>query len=592
MKKIGLILILVIIASTLWGQQVQTISRANASKQQNAYDEKTIMTKQAERYAARRKFEQANTIYRELMEKYPDDWEIVEDLLNNLMRVSKYKETSRVLEEKKDIIPPYNYLRIKIPLLIRNGETKEAFKLGDKYMEDNKNNVNVYQDMSRIYSGSGQYEKSSEVLEEARKVTKDEYLFTLDLARSYQSQSENNLAAIEYLKHLERNKQYLHYVMNNLEGILNRDKNVIKTVKQFRESTENMEVIEAYALCLAYVGDFDPALKQYQILDENKLLNFAEELNKMGNYEVALKAFKQYETMVDEPDLQANVQISIAKIYIRQFKYQLAEDELMLVYNNKKLQTGKYRYRTQSAKLSRLLLADLAIRLDKPSQSVIDYLNEAAEYARNEMQRKDIEFKVIDYRIKSGDLDEAGKQLTKVLSDEEPGTDIYKKSVYYTWQIALMQQDALADSLLGELIINLSDSKLTSQALYLTQITSSLPKEYHEQLFEAWCLRDLYKNLEALDILTEIYDLSGDDEIQLLAAEWEEDFDNAGAISWWQKEFENPLLHEYADLQLMQHTESDSLKREYITDFLKENPQSIFAPGFRNEYNDINKGRY
>ncbi|MDP8221083.1 MAG: tetratricopeptide repeat protein [Candidatus Stygibacter frigidus] len=591
MKNIGLILILVI-ASTLWGQQVQTISRANADKQQDAYDEKTIMTKQAERYASRRKFEQANTIYRELMDKYPDDWEIVEDLLNNLMRVSKYEETNKILEEKKAIIPAYNYLRIKIPLLIRNGETKEAFKLGDKYMADNKNNVNVYQDMSRIYSGSGQYEKSSQVLEEARKVTKDDYLFTLDLARSYQSQSENNLAANEYLKHLERNKQYLHYVMNNLEGMLNRDKDVIKTVKQFRENSDNMEVIEAYALCLAYVKDFDLALEQYQLLDENKLLNFAEELDKMGNYDVALKAFKQYETRVDEPDLKADAQISIAQIYIRQHKYQLAEDELMLVYNNKKLQTGKYRYRTQSSKLSRLLLSDLAIRLDKSPKQVIDYLNEAAEYALNDMQRKEIEFRVIDYRIKSGDLETAGKQLAKVLADEESGTDIYKKSVYYTWQIALMQQDALADSLLGELIINLPDSKLTSQALYLTQITSSLPKEYHEQLFEAWRLRGLYKNLEALDILTDIYDLSGDDEIQLLAAEWEEDLDNAEAISWWQKEFENPFLGEYADLQLMQHTSSDSLKREYITDFLKENPQSIFAPKFRNEFNAINKGRY
>jgi len=591
MKKIGLILIL-ILASALWGQQVQGLSRANAGKQESAYDEKAIMTKQAERYAARRKFEQANTIYRELMEKYPEDWEIVEDLLNNLMRVSKYKETSKILEEKKDIIPPYNYLRIKIPLLIRDGETKEAFKLGDKYLANNKNTVNAYLDMSRIYSGSRQYEKSSEVLEEARKVTKNDYLFTLDLARSYQSQSEHNLAAREYLKHLERNKQYLHYVMNNLEGILNRDKNVIKTVKQFRDGTDNKEVTEAYALCLAYVGQFDEALKQYQELDENKLLNFAEELNKMGNYEVALKAYMQYEEIVDEPDLQANVQISIAEIYIRQHEYQLAEDELMLVYNNKKLKTSKYRYRTQSAKLARLLLADLSIRLDKPSKMVIDYLNEAAEYSLNEMQRKEIEFQMIDYRIKTGDLDVAGKQLAKVLSGEEPGTDIYKKSVYYTWQIALMQQDALADSLLGELIINLPDSKLTSQALYLTQIISSLPKEYHEQLFEAWRLRGLYKNEQALAILIDIDELSGDDEIQLLAAEWEEDSDNALAITWWQKDYENPLLGEYAELQLMEYTESDSLKREYITDFLKENPQSIFSPRFRNELTDINKGRY
>jgi len=73
---------------------------------------------------------------------------------------------------------------------------KKPSKLGDKYLADNKNKRECLSGYVRIYSGSRQYEKSSEVLEEARKVTKNDYLFTLDLARSYQSQSEHNLAAI------------------------------------------------------------------------------------------------------------------------------------------------------------------------------------------------------------------------------------------------------------------------------------------------------------------------------------------------------------------------------------------------------------
>ena len=594
MKNIKIIIVLILTTCffTLWGQQVQGLSRANANKPESVYNEKEIMKKQAERYSARRKYGQANTIYRELMEKYPEDWEIVEDLLTNLLRVSNFDETNIILKQKKDVLPQYNYLKLKIPLLIREGNTKEAFKIGDKYLEEYKNNVKVYQDMSRIYSGSRQYEKAAEVLEDARKVTKDEFLFTLDLARNYQNQSKNHKAAEEYLKHLERNKNYLHYVMNNLENMLNRDRTVIRTVKQVKENSDNMEVQEAYALCLAHLQEYEQALLQYQELDENKLLNFAEELNKMAKYEVALQAYQQYETRVDEPDLQAEAQIAKAKIYIHLQNYELAEQELMLVYDNEKLLKGKFRYRTQAAKISRLLLADLTIRLDRSPKMVIKYLTEAAQYARNDMQRKEIEFAVIDYRIKSGDLKTAGTQLAELLADEASGTEIYKQSIYYTWQIALMQQDALADSLLGELILNLPVSELTTQALYLTQIMSSLAKEYHEQLYAAWRLRGLYKNQEALDILTEIYDLSGNDEIQLLAAEWQQELDNTLSLDWWQKEFENELLAEYTDLQIMQQAASDSLKQEYITDFLKENPQSIFAPRFRNELSEINEGRF
>ncbi len=581
MKKIILLIVLLLVMQ-LWSQVTPRLSKSPGSAPAGAYDEKEIMKKQAERYTAQRKYEKANLIYSELIEKYPEDWQIVEALLNNLMRVSSFEQAGKLLEEKKGIIPEYNYLRLKIPMLLKDGNTKAAFQLGDDYLQNNKNNVNVYQDMSQIYSGSRQFEKAAEVLLKVRNVTKDDYLFTLDLARNYQSEEKNDLAAEEYLKHLEKNANYLHYVMNNLKGMLNRDKNVIKTVKKVRDSSDNKEVMEAYALCLAYIDDYDEALLQYQELEDIKLLDFAEELYKMGNYAIALKAYDQYENRVDEPDLQSEAQIAKAEIYLKQRDYQQAETELMLVYNNKKILQGKYRYRTQTAKSARLLLADLTMRLDRPAEDVIKYLEEAAKFTLNDKERKEIEFSIIDYHIKSGDFQAAGEQLGKLLKTEEPGTDIFKQSIYYTWQIALMQKDTLADSLLGELILNQPDSRLTTQALYLTQIMTSLPEEFHERLYEAWRLQGLYKTQAALAILNDIFELSGNDEIQLLAAEWEED-DLSLSIFWWQQEFENELLSEYAAMQIMENTASDSLKQEIITDFLKENPQSVFAPRFRNE---------
>ncbi len=589
MKK-AVLLILIVIMMSLWSQVTPRLSTSPGSASSGAYDEKEIMKKQAERYSAQRKYEKANLIYNELIEKYPEDWQIVEALLNNLMRVSSFEQAGKLLEDKKGILPEYNYLRLKIPLLLKDGETKAAFQAGDEYLQKNKNNVNVYQELSQIYSGSRQYEKAAEILIKARNVTRDDYLFTLDLARNYQSEEKNDLAAEEYLKHLERNANYLHYVMNNLKGMLNRDKSVIKTVKKVRDNTDNKEVMEAYALCLAYIDDYDEALLQYQGLEDIKLLDFAEELYKMENYTIALKAYDQYEKRVDEPDLQSEAQIAKAEIYLKQRDYQQAETELMLVYNNKKILQGKYRYRTQTAKSARLLLADLTMRLNRPSGDVIKYLEEAAEFTLNDKERKGIEFSIIDYRIKSGDFQLAGEQLRRLLKTEESGTDIFKQSIYYTWQIALMQKDAAADSLLGELILNQPDSRLTTQALYLTQIMTSLPAEFHDRLFEAWRLRGLYKTQAALAILNDIFELSGNDEIQLLAAEWEEEEDLSLSVFWWQQDFENELLSEYAAMQIMETTVSDSLKQEIITDFLKENPQSVFAPRFRNELTRLMAG--
>jgi tetratricopeptide (TPR) repeat protein len=590
MKKV-LVFIVVIAAVVLSGQQFQSISREGNPAPENRYNEKEIMKKQAERLTTRRDYEKANQIYRELMEKYPEDWEIVQDLITNLTRVSRFEAAGKLLEEKKEIFPQQNYLRLKIPLLIRDGDTRTAFKLSDEYLQNNKTNVNIYLELSRLFSGSREYEKAGEILEEARKLTDDKYLFTLDLARVYQSQEESHKAAREYLKHLERNKNYLHYVMNNLKGILHRDASVINTIKKVRELSDNQEIIEVYALSLAYIEDYDAALQQYRNLDSIKLLNFAEELKKMSNYEIALRGFDQYENDVKEPDLKAEARISKAEIYLELDEYEEAEAELWQVYNTEELHTGKYRYRSQSAKQSRLLLSELAIRQDNPSEIVIKYLQEAAQYTLNAMEKKEIEFSVIDYRIKTGELDEAGAQLSELMVSESPGTSIYKQSIYYTWQIALMQKDTRADSLLGELILNLPDSPLTTQALYLTQITASLPSEHHDRLFEAWRLKGLFKTERAVEILSEIFEISGNDEIKLLAAEWQKENNLASSLIWWQKDYESDLLTEYAHLQIMENSVSDSTRQELITDFLKENPQSIFAPRFRNELNRLREGR-
>ncbi len=52
---------------------------------------------------------------------------------------------------------------------------------------------------------------------------------------------------------------------------------------------------------------------------------------------------------------------------------------------------------------------------------------------------------------------EAKKILSKILHREEPGSDNFKLSYFYSFQLALMEQDPAADSLLAELIINLPE---------------------------------------------------------------------------------------------------------------------------------------
>jgi tetratricopeptide (TPR) repeat protein len=265
-RNIYLMLVMIMLFSLQLGGQ---FTAAPDKQARSGYDEKDILKKQADRVIARREYEKANTIYQEMMTKYPDDWQIVEMQLTNLLRLSKFDDAETLLAAKKAILPEYNYLTIKIPLLISQGEIKEAEKLGDNYIINNKTNIKSYQDLALLFSSSRQYDKASEILLNARSMANDEYLFTLDLSRIYQSAEENDPAIRENLKHLERNKPYLHYVMNNLKSMLNRDRNLIKTIADFAGKSESLEVKEVYALCLAHIGEFEQALEAYRSLERS-----------------------------------------------------------------------------------------------------------------------------------------------------------------------------------------------------------------------------------------------------------------------------------------------------------------------------------
>ena len=82
------------------------------------YNEKNILIKQASELTTHRQYEKANKIYESLLEKYSDDYTIVEKLCINYLVISKTEKAEDLIKKYQSIFPEFNYLKLKLSILL------------------------------------------------------------------------------------------------------------------------------------------------------------------------------------------------------------------------------------------------------------------------------------------------------------------------------------------------------------------------------------------------------------------------------------------------------------------------------------------
>ena len=546
-----------------------------------AFSEKEIMLKQAGRYDNQRQYERAIAIYETLLEDHPQDGTVIEKLIFDLIRISKIIKAEKLFEDKGQYLSGLVYIRLGSSLHIIKGELKEAKKICRSFLDKYPGNISNYKIIAQLFSQYRQYEYSIEFLQDARKIAKDENLFIMEMAMNYQNMKDDENAVVEYFKLLEHQKNYSNFILSKLKIILQENSAIISNIEKAATKYSHQNALEIYALCLVELGEYDKALREYELLAPDKLKKFADQQLKLGNNDIAVTAYNSYLQKVYEPNLVADAKIKIAKILIFQEKLGEANEILNQLYNDKEIGKGQYRYKTRANRQCRELLAEISLMQDAPENEILKFLEEAKDYAYNQKEKHELDFQIIHYHIMTGNYLEAKKILSKVLQREEPGSDIFKLGYFYSFQLALMEQDSAADSLLAELMINLPENSSTNDALFLANLKTAFADDWMGFL-GAYRLKMLHKDKKAIDELIAIHAGSENEKILFLAGEWAVDInDIATAETIFNTEFQDEILKEYVVLKRVQIAENEQLKNNISLEFLKANPQSIFSPEFR-----------
>ena len=92
------------------------------------YDEKQILTQQANQLLMQRQYAQAEQLFLQILDKYPGDINAVNQLMNIYFTLSQTDKAETTLNKYQRALPPQTYSELLIQLLIMQAKVEDAWQ--------------------------------------------------------------------------------------------------------------------------------------------------------------------------------------------------------------------------------------------------------------------------------------------------------------------------------------------------------------------------------------------------------------------------------------------------------------------------------
>ena len=540
------------------------------------YDEKQILTQQANQYMVQRQYSEAERLYLELLEKYPTDLGSILQLMQLYFNLNQSEKAEAHLARFQRVLPQNTYSEQHIQLLLLQGLIDDAKRESEAYLDLYSHDQSKYRLMAMFFERRGFHDYAIELYEQARSRL-GKSIFSLEIANSAMQAQRPKLALSEYLQHMASANNANQYIKNQIAGIVKADSTLIEDVKEFSETHPSPLVLELYAYTLVSIKHYSAALEIYKSLPETYLRDFALEQLRLQNYEVALPAYRHLASVNNQPFQRISYHLEVARILHQVAEYDSSTVELSRILQDAYWGKNPANQRNPLYVSIRKLIAQNAMAKGEDISVVQRLTEEAKSYANQALTRQELELELARLAILSGDFDTADKTLDQVTLEQVSPTKDY---LYFL--SAFMQNDMpQADSLMNDYMLKHPGNDFANDIIYLNMLSINMQAPQQKRFSSAISLLQQMKPA-GVDSLYSIFRENGDEELLLLAIEWAigmNDIPKAEAML--DHEFSDPLASEYASFMRLALSGNPEEENALARDFLKTKPNSIFSPGFR-----------
>ena len=541
------------------------------------YDEKQILTQQANQLLMQRQYVQAEQLFLQILDKYPNDLNSINQLMNIYFTLSQTDKAEATLNKYQRTLPPQTYSELLIQLLIMQAKVDVAWQETMRYLNIYGQDEYKYRRLATFFERKAFYDKVIELYTMARIQLGKPDLFRLEMANTAMNYHQLEKAIYEYMAYTENNPVYMFYTNNQLKTILQEDSTLISVVSAIADSSKNSVLKEIYANALINLQDYKTALNIYKQLELQKMWHFAEEQTAAGNDSIAFEAYSYLETKETDMVKKMDLRYRLAELKYQQRNYPATEQIILESLSLPFWKEKNLYYRSTVGVKLRKLMAEIKLAKNEPVDSALAWLNEAKKFSRNNLEAQEMDLEIARLYILSGEKTKA-QNILKTINHN----NLMEKRDYLNFLNTLLEgETALADTLMNDFIIRYPESQYTNDAIYLMMFSLNMAEQEKKSFYSAIRLLQL-NSQSGIDTLEVIFSHNKDEEILLLAIEWAIAFGNdSKAKELLQYEFQDEVAADYAALLRLLLVSDKEEEQRLAREFLKNKPNSIFSPDFR-----------
>jgi tetratricopeptide (TPR) repeat protein len=484
----------------------------------------------AEMFIKSGELERAKSLYYDLVNQQPWNFELFSSLNNVLLRLKQYEESINLITGKIKSSPnDPGYYGLLGTTYHTKGEYEKAYEAWDKAIEISPNSESNIRLIVNFAVQNRAFDKAVEYLREGKEISKNPTSFSFQLGNYLLSTMKFKEGADEFCEIVKQNPKQLNSVKGRFQRYLNREQAYnafIESVENYYDETNMPQYLELLGFIYSFSKKYDKAFKTLVKYEEEtksngiKIYNFANNSFLEKNYEISQSAYKY---LIDNYENSSFIpKCRIGYIRSKHFKlegelknhkqwkpllsvdttgaYQF--DEVLDTYNEliNKYNRASYKIEIlyEIGKIYEEIYYDFQ-KADSVYKSII-HLNKNSRITNESLAR------LVSLSIKNNNIKDAEKYTAQILTGKKSNQDQRSFAKFINAKISFWKGDV--DSSLNQLqqITNNLTDNYSNNAIELSIIQNSLKKDSVSltKFAKADMLIKQQKYVDAKNILNEL----------------------------------------------------------------------------------------
>jgi len=560
-----------------------------------------VKIREAMHYEQQGKTINAERLYKQLLENFQHNRQVVSRLIYLYMRTNKLDSLERFLEDEKDFLTNNYYQITRIELLIKKNQLDEARKIAEIFLQNTKVNSSAIRQVAQIYQRYHLYDDAIELYLRARKESKNSISFAQELANVYQLQERFYDALNEYLNILN-NRTYKN-VLYRVEKLDLSYEEIILVLETRQKHEPSIELQELIGEFLVLSKQYQRAFGLYKTLGNDALIKLATLAEKKNLYELSIQCYSEVLQSTEDEQAVLFLENKIGELYYSLNDHEKAYKHYMNVielYQNTKASLPSAYIFGAYKNLAYLELFEY----QNPMQSQI-YLEKALDFASMSTDKAELNILLSQCYLQQEDYVKSENILTEIIENKHYNKDVKERAKMKCIETVLLKGDFFAaDSLSKDFFTHDYESKFINDiaGMYRTMNNELHLKQADDNVKNAALslLRNMYFNNNSLlnkdiDQLSDaLQDSATVSYITLQVADYYYDQgEYAVAVEFCRKllRIDDYPYREYAYFMTANCFNQLGLNEQalaYYTAYLLEFPQGTFAPDIRLRLKKLN----